>query len=109
MDKELSTFWNILYGEDFDDGPDPNKPENVAYYQAKRKERNDKVRAFMSGQGRILFEEWKKKARKNHAALLVIPEKDLCTCLACQKIRDTKKYIEFLMEAEKIISEQPVK
>lgn len=105
MDNETSMLWFILFGEEYEKIPDPNKPENAPLFQAKRKERIQQLRDFMSGHGKVLFDEWRRKVRCNQAALLSIPEKEMDHCSACMIIRDTRKYLELLMEAEKIMSQ----
>jgi hypothetical protein len=105
MNKETSMLWFILYGEEYERSPDPNKPENMVYHKAKQKERAERMRSFMTGAGSVLFEEWKKKIRSNMAAIVSIPEKEMDNCPACMIIRETKTYLKLLLDAEMIISE----
>lgn len=96
----------VLYGEELETVPDPNQPENVVHYKAKSRERAEKFKRFMVGEGSVLFAEWRKKVRTNQARLLSIPEKDMCKCDACIIIRDTRKYLELLLEAEQLLSKK---
>ncbi len=86
--------------------PDPNKPENVAYINAKRKERKEAFRRLIDGSGKVLFEEWKKKIRNNNLAMLFIPADQLCNCTACTLIRDVQGMFKLWMEAETILTEE---
>lgn len=108
MDKSTEMLWFILYDEEREKIPDPNKPENMVYHKAKKQERADKIKVFMNGPGAVLFNEWKKKVKQNQASMIAIPEKEMCNCTACLILRDTRKYLELLMEAERILSENKV-
>ncbi len=108
MDNAISLVWFVLFGEDYETIPDPNKPENAAFFKAKRNQRTEQLRDFMSGKGKVLFDEWRKKVKRNQAALLSIPETEMCHCSACMIIRDTRKYIELLLEAENILLESKI-
>jgi hypothetical protein len=100
-----ATYWRVLYGEEYEQIPDPNKPENTVWHRAKKQERATKFKNFVKGPGSVLFDEWQKKVKQDIAALLAIPPQSLCNCPACMIVRDTRKYLELLVEAEQVLTE----
>ena len=105
----VALAWKILYDEELETIPDPNKPENVPYLKAKKKQRANAFKALMSGSGKILFEEWKEKVRRINLALLFIPKENLCNCPACQLIREVRSILELWIEAEQALLEDKQK
>lgn len=97
--------WKILYKEEREEVPDPNRPENTAYFNAKRKERREAISRFVTGQGKILYEQWMKQIKGLNLALLVTPDQALCKCPACVTIAQIKARLELILEAELILAE----
>ena len=98
--------WEVLFGEKYETVPDPNKPENVSYYNAKKRERNEKLRLFCTGQGKVIYDEWKKKIRAETLALLTIPKTSLCNCMTCLILREIRPRLELILEAEDILKRE---
>ena len=105
----VALAWYILYGEEYETIPDPNKPENVPYLKAKKKQRANAFKALLQGQGKILFEEWKEKVKRINLALLFIPKENLCNCPSCQLIREVRNILELWIEAEQALLEDKQK
>ena len=106
MNNTTSLAWLLLYDEELEEIPDPNKPENVAYINAKRKEKKEAFKQLMEGSGKVLFREWKKRIKNNNLAMLFIPANQLCDCAACMIIRDIQGMFKLWLEAETIITEE---
>ncbi len=94
--------WKTLFGEDFEDMPDPNKPENVAYYKAKQKEKAEKLTRFFKGPGNILFEKWQARVRSGMFSLMTqsIPH---CECNLSKEIRELQYLVKLLAESTMVM------
>ena len=101
--------WKILYKEDREEIPDPNKPENLPYLKAKRKQKAEALSVLMEGQGKVLFENWYEKIKRLNLGLLFTPGSQLCNCPACEAIREIKAILEFWLDAEQILAENKKK
>ena len=108
-ESAVALAWYILYGEEYETIPDPNKPENVPYLKAKKKQRAQAFKNLMQGRGKVLFDQWKDKIRSTNLALLFIPQENLCTCPACQLIREVRGILEIWIEAEQALLEDKQK
>ena len=42
----IALLWKVLYGEELEQTPDPNKPENLPYYKARREQRRKELSFF---------------------------------------------------------------
>ena len=96
--------YKILFNDEKERLPDPNKPENIPRIKAMQASRNEKFKRFWEGEGSILFERWQDKIRDNVFALLV-DEPD-CSCKACNKIRETTVLLKMLSEAQIILGKE---
>ena len=108
QDQMTALAWKILYNEEYESIPDPNKEENVPYMKAKKKERSEAFRRLMEGPGKVLFAEWKKKIKQVNTALLFIPATQLCTCHACMLIRGIRGILELWLEAEQSLLDDKI-
>lgn len=101
MDRSLNMAWALLYGEEMDDIPDPNKPENSAYIKATRKKLKDDLELLMKGPGKPLFEKWAKQLRGLNITLFAL--KNLCECEACKTIREMQIILKLWMDVETVL------
>lgn len=101
--------WKILYNEDREEIPDPNKPENLPYLKAKKRQKAEALTGLMSGPGKILFENWHEKIKRLNLGMLFTPRSQLCNCSACEAIREIKAILEFWLDAEQILAENKKK
>jgi hypothetical protein len=106
MDNITSLAWELLFNEKYESIPDPNKPENSAYLTAVKQQRNDSIKHFANGSGKVLYDEWKKKIRSETLALLTVPKAELCNCTACMILREIRPRLELIIEAETILSNE---
>lgn len=107
MDNSITALaWELLFNEKYESIPDPNKPENSAYLNAIQQQRIDSIRHFAMGNGKILYDEWKKKVRSETLALLTIPKSELCNCAACMILREIRPRLELIIEAENILKKE---
>jgi len=106
--QSIVSVWKLLYGEEYKQIPDINKPENSAYLNIKKKQIADMFRRLMMGPGKILFDRWRDSIRKLNLTLFSIPESELCNCKACQLIREINSRIKLCMEAEQILAEDEI-
>lgn len=107
-DNAVETAWKILYGIERDEIPDPNKPENIPYINAKKQERIQSFENLKNGPGKILFEAWADKIMRLNLGLLFTPKEKLCLCPACQVIRDIRATLEVWVEAETTLKEDKI-
>ena len=96
--------YKILFNDEPENIPNPNKPENIPRIKAMGQARNEKFKRFWEGEGSVLFERWQDKIRENVFALLV-DEPD-CNCKQCNKIREITTILKLLSEAQTIISKE---
>ena len=96
----IQIAWKILYGIEQEEIPDPNKPENVPYLKAKKKERIQLFERLKKGPAKILFESWADKIMRLNLAVLFTPKDKLCLCPACEAIREIRATLEVWIEAE---------
>lgn len=99
--------WYILYGEEFEQIPDPNRPENLPYISARKRERAESLERLLTGPGRVLFEQWRGKLKRELLALLVAPDDGSCHCSACMILRKLRMIFELWMEAQRVLEEKP--
>ena len=103
--QTLALAWELIYGEEYEVTPDPNKPENLHHLKAKKKQTVDGFKRLMRGPGKVLFEQWKERVRKTNLALLFLPKENLCGCPACDTIREVRGILELWIDAEQILME----
>ena len=104
--QHLSTLaWKILYKEDREPIPDPNRPENVPYHKAKRKKKAEDLQRLLDGPGKALFERWYEKLKVENLRLLFTPESQLCTCPTCNAIRQIRSILELWLDVEQTLLE----
>jgi hypothetical protein len=83
--------WNILFGEDYESIPDPNKPENTAVLNARSKviQRYDRMTD---------------RAKKRLLQITTSPiDLTKCNCVSCLLIKDTQSIFQILLEAQEVI------
>lgn len=103
--QTLATIaWMTLFGEAFEEIPDPNKPENVAYHGAKKKEASEKLKRFFEGPGSILFERWQSRVRSGIFSVMTqnIPS---CDCQLTREIKEMQYIFKLLAEAQMAMEE----
>ncbi len=103
-----SIAWKILFSEDFEQIPDPNRPENIPYIAAKKRERAESLERLLTGTGRVLFEQWRGKLKRELLALLVAPDDGSCHCSACMILRKLRMIFELWLEAQRVLEEKKV-
>lgn len=99
-----SVVYKILFNDDLEQLPDPNKPENVPRIKAMEGARTDKFKRFWEGVGEPLVDRWQEKIRANIFALLT--EEPDCNCKTCNKIREVAVVIKMLSEAQIILNKE---
>ncbi len=106
MEKSVTALaWKVLFDEEYRHTPDPNKPENTAFFNAKKKRQVDQLKQFIDGPGKVLFERWKDKIKKNTLALICNPEVQKCSCSTCLLAREIQAIFSLLLEAEEALSQ----
>jgi hypothetical protein len=98
--------WFVLFDEEYENIPDPNKPENIPYMKAKQKERAENLRRFYAGQGKVLFDSLKMQLKTRMMALLYAEPEKQCLCPVCALLREARSRLDLLVEAESILSEK---
>lgn len=102
-----SIAWKILFDEEYEKVPDPNRPENLPLISAKKRERAESLERLITGTGRVLFEQWRGKLKRGLLALLVTPDDGACHCPACVSLRKLRMIFELWMEAQRVLEEKP--
>jgi len=105
MSDLTSIVWELLYGEEFDRIPDPNKPENTAHLSAMAKAEREKMRVFVEGSGKVLFDRWKNQIRTQMAGLVSGRFEENCNCATCWEVRKIKNIFELVLEAQVLLTE----
>ena len=106
IDRFRQLAWNILYDEDFEEIPDPNKPENIPHIKALQRDEREKLKNFIEGSGKVLIDRWKAQIKAEMLSLLTLEASTpLCNCGPCQQIKAIKNKFELLLEAEDILQE----
>jgi hypothetical protein len=101
-----SIAWKIIFGEDYERIPDPNKPENIPYFTAQKRERQESLERLISGPGRVLFEQWRDKLKSGLLSVLVSPDDNTCHCSACMQLRRLRMIFELWLEAQRVLEEK---
>lgn len=107
-DSRLNSLaWLILYGEEFENIPDPNKPENQAHFAAKRQLRADQFKALMKGPGKVLFDQWSDDIKKLNIMLITDGRIGGCgsVCPMVVMLSEIKSKLKLWLEAESIVNE----
>ncbi|MDD3984246.1 MAG: hypothetical protein PHU54_09995 [Candidatus Omnitrophica bacterium] len=97
--------WGILFDEKYEDIPDPNKPENIPYFTARKRERAESLERLINGPGRVLFEQWRGKLKRGLLALLVAPDDPACHCSSCMMLRKMRIIFELWIEAQRVLED----
>lgn len=97
--------WKVLFGEDYEDIPDPNKPENSAYINAKRKENIEKFKRFVEGPGSVIFEKWQSRVRVGIFNIMTRDHSG-CTCGLTYEVDRLQFLFKLLAEAQAITEKQ---
>ncbi len=95
--------WRVLFGEDIEDIPDINKPENSAYVNAKRKEHDEKFKQFVEGPGNILFEKWQSRVRSGVFNIMNPGNVPECNCALATEVKGLQFLFQLLSEAHATI------
>ena len=94
-----------LYNEDRESIPDPSRPENVPYHKAKKKKKAEDLQRLLDGSGKVLFEIWDERLKMENLRLLFMPEEQMCTCPACNAIRQIRAILGLWHDMERVFLE----
>jgi hypothetical protein len=103
----INLAWKLLYGEEPESVPDPNKPENAARIKALAKRKRDELDVLFRGPGKPIFELFLKRIRTQNMTLFGLP--DLCTCPACELIREMQSTLRMWIGIEQILQSKKEK
>jgi len=101
-DQEGYIAWKTLFGEEFENIPDPNKPENTAYINAMKKANVDKFKKFANGAGKVMFEQWQRELRYGVHELLTTPID--CNCIMSLQLYKLQYLLRLIVKAQNIIN-----
>jgi len=102
QDQQAVIAWKTLFGEEFEDIPDPNKPENTAFINAKKKENIERFKRFANGSGRVMFEQWQRELRSGMFELL---NTDIeCNCVLSMQLYKLQYLLRLIVKAQNIIN-----
>ncbi|HOX40532.1 MAG: hypothetical protein M0R06_18180 [Sphaerochaeta sp.] len=102
----IALLWKVLYGEELEQTPDPNKPENLPYYKARREQRRKELSSFYNGPGKVLFDGWEKRVKQLNLQLISSPEADKCSCQTCLIVRQIKSIMTLWIEAMQLMGQK---
>ena len=107
MWAEYATMWKLLYDGDFDEVPNPNKPEDTARFNVVKKQRSEQLARFFKGPGAPVLEIWKKALKTKNMYLLygIDLTKCDCKCEAVLTIRDMRNVLDRIREMENILQD----
>lgn len=101
----LQIAWGILFNEEREKTPDPNRPENLPYITARKRERKESLEKLMSGAGRVLFEQWREQLRSGLVSLLSSEGLDSCHCSTCKALFKLKVIFGLWLEAQRALND----
>lgn len=96
--------WNILFNEDPPEIPDPNNPANIPRFTAEKRARQESLERFMTGPGRVLFEQWRVALQAGLLSLLETQDES-CHCSACIKLMRLKVIFKLWIEAQRVLED----
>ncbi len=96
--------YRILYKEDPEPIPDPNLPENIAYFNALREKAHVDMLQLFKGPGRPIFTLWQEKLRKLNLLLFSLAPEVLDNCQASHIIREMQTILRLWLEVEYILT-----
>lgn len=110
MDNDKSQMmgaiaWKTLFGEGYEDIPDPNQPENVPRIKAIRQQKIDAFRKFADGPGKVLFEQWQNELRVGMFDL-VVNDADPCNCKLSVKTKQLQYLLKLICKAQAVLDEK---
>ena len=106
---QVALAWKILYDEPYEEVPDPNKPENIPYSKAMKKQKQEALQQFLDGPGKPLLEEWQKRIKGTNLQLLFGADVYKCTCDACLLIRDIRNLLLLMQEMRQTLEDKKPK
>ena len=98
-----ATIWKVLFGDDLERLPDPNKPENIPRIDAERKIKVDAFKTFAEGIGKPLFDQWQLDIRQHQFELLM--NKKLSDYDIILLVRQIGTLVEMIAKAQMVIDE----
>jgi len=98
--------WKILFNEDPETIPDPNKPENVPHIEAVRKEKIQKFKRFAMGPGKPLFEQWQNEIRVGMFNLLIYPDCSKCNCVISNMLDKLQYLLKLITKAQQVVNDK---
>jgi hypothetical protein len=111
--KYTELGWKLLFNEDFQSIPDPNRPENSAHITAVQKKRREELLRFVEGSGEllrfvegsgaILYNRWSDKIKRKILGIVAMPAGHDCNCVICLQIREVQYLFGLLLEAQEVI------
>jgi hypothetical protein len=101
--KYTELGWKLLFNEDFQSIPDPNRPENSAHITAVQKKRREELLRFVEGSGAILYNRWSDKIKRKILGIVAMPAGHDCNCVICLQIREVQYLFGLLLEAQEVI------
>jgi hypothetical protein len=106
LDNLGAIAWKVLFGDEFEDMPDINKPENTAYVNAVQKAKKEDFKRFTEGYGRVFFDQLKLDVQKGMFELLT--KDTTCgdgNCLISKKIEEMQYTLKLISKAMSVIKE----
>ena len=104
MDKKSVTAWKMLFGEDFEELPDINKPENSARVNAEIRKKVQQFKQFAEGVGKPLFDQLQTDLRSGLFTLMISSHKCDCNCNLSILTRELQGILKLIAKANEVIS-----
>lgn len=103
---QIALAWKILYDEPYEEVPDPNRPENIPYLKAMKKQKQEALQQFLDGPGKPLLEEWQKRIKGTNLQLLFGVDVYKCSCDACLMLRDIRNILLLIQEMKQTLEKK---
>lgn len=91
-----------MFGEDYEDIPDPNRPENVPHIKAVKQQKIDAFKRFAEGPGKVLFEQWQNDLRIGMFDLMT-SDPSGCTCGMTYKLNNLQYLLKLICKAQAVL------
>jgi len=100
-----AVLWKFLFGDKVKSIPDPNKPENMPHIAALKKAEVEKLKLFMEGSGKTLFDFFQSDVRERMFNLM-IKDPSGCTCAISWELHDLQNTAKIMAKIISIVEEQ---
>jgi hypothetical protein len=99
--------WELLFGDEFEEYPDPNKPENSSKINAKTEKYKAAIKLFYNSGGDEFFKDKARNIKlKIMTCVLLDRTEEENIGKSCRMLDDIRRDLNFLCQMEAVIGER---